>query len=57
MPIHRFDQQLSGKRYPCVQFVTRANPVFSEWHHRFYGASDSPATSLATSPRSHWPCG
>jgi hypothetical protein len=33
---HRFDQRLKGRRYPCVQFVTRTNPVFSEWHRRFY---------------------
>jgi hypothetical protein len=37
MRMHRFDQKLRGKRYPCVQFVTRTNPVFSEWHQRFYG--------------------
>jgi hypothetical protein len=37
MPLHRFEQRLKGKRYPCVQFVTRTNPVFSKWHARFYG--------------------
>jgi hypothetical protein len=37
MPMHRFDQELKGKRYPCVQFVTRTSPVLSEWHYRFYG--------------------
>jgi hypothetical protein len=36
MPLHRFEQRLKGKRYPCVQFVTRTNPVFSKWHRRFY---------------------
>jgi hypothetical protein len=36
MAPHRFDQRLRGKRYPCVQFVTRTNPVFSEWQSRFY---------------------
>lgn len=36
MAPHRFDQRLRGKRYPCVQFVTRTNPVFSGWHSRFY---------------------
>ena len=36
MAPHRFDQRLRDKRYPCVQFVTRTKPVFSEWHHRFY---------------------
>ena len=36
MPLHRFEQRLNGKRYPCVQFVTRTNPVFSKWHSRFY---------------------
>lgn len=36
MPLHRFDQRLHGRLYPCVQFVTRTNPVFSEWHSRFY---------------------
>lgn len=36
MQLHEFDQLLGGRRYPCVQFVTRTNPVFSEWHRRFY---------------------
>lgn len=36
MPLHHFDQRLNGRLYPCVQFVTRTHPVFSEWHHRFY---------------------
>lgn len=38
MPLHHFDQQLLGKRYPCVQFATRTNPLLSEWHARFYRA-------------------
>ena len=36
MPLHQFDQRLNGKLYPCVQFVTRTDPVFSEWRQRFY---------------------
>lgn len=36
MAPHRFDQRLRDKRYPCVQFVTRTNPVFSRWHRHFY---------------------
>jgi hypothetical protein len=36
MSPNRFDQRLKGRRYPCVQFVTRTNPVFTEWHSRFY---------------------
>jgi LAGLIDADG DNA endonuclease family len=36
MPLHEFDQRLGDRRYPCVQFVTRTAPVFSEWHSRFY---------------------
>lgn len=36
MPLHRFDQKLQGKKYPCIQFATRTNPVFSDWHGRFY---------------------
>ena|ERR671918_1273324 len=36
MRIHEFDQQLGGKRFPCVQFATRTHPIFSEWHSRFY---------------------
>jgi hypothetical protein len=36
MTPHRFDQQLNGRSYPCVQFVTRTNAVFLEWRERFY---------------------
>ncbi len=36
MPLHQFDQRLNGHFYPCVQFVTRTDPVFSEWRYRFY---------------------
>jgi hypothetical protein len=36
MPVHLFDQQLGGRAYPCAQFATRTNPVFSEWHGSFY---------------------
>ena len=36
MPLHEFDQRLGGKRFPCVQFASRTNPVFSRWHNRFY---------------------
>ena len=36
MPLHHFDQRLNGKLYPCVQFVTRTDPIFSEWRQRFY---------------------
>jgi recombination protein RecA len=36
MGLHEFDQRLSGKRYPCVQFVTRTSPVFTHWRRRFY---------------------
>lgn len=36
MPVYHFDQRLSGKGHPCAQFATRTNPVFSEWHSRFY---------------------
>jgi hypothetical protein len=36
MPLHHFDQRLNDRLYPCVQFVTRTYPVFSEWRHRFY---------------------
>jgi recombination protein RecA len=36
MPLHQFDQKLGGKNYPCVQFASRTNPIFSEWHSRFY---------------------
>jgi len=33
---HHFDQRLNGRNYPCVQFVTRTNAVFSAWRRRFY---------------------
>lgn len=36
MPLHHFDQRLNARLYPCVQFVTRTNRVFSEWRERFY---------------------
>ena len=36
MALHEFDQRLGGKRYPCVQFVTRTSPVFTSWRRRFY---------------------
>lgn len=36
MAPHHFDQRLNGRSYPCVQFVTRTNPVFSGWRQRFY---------------------
>ena len=36
MSLHRFDQRLGDHRYPCVQFVTRTSPLFSEWHGRLY---------------------
>jgi hypothetical protein len=36
MEPHRFDQRLGAGRYPCVQFATRTDPVFTEWHSRFY---------------------
>jgi len=36
MRLHEFDQRLGGRLYPCVQFATRTNPVFSDWHSRFY---------------------
>ena len=36
MALHEFDQRLGGKRYPCVQFVTRTHPVFTYWRRRFY---------------------
>src|SRR5919204_3878697 len=36
MPLHQFDQRLNGRLYPCVQFVTRTDPAFSEWRQRFY---------------------
>lgn len=46
MAPHSFDQILQGKRYPCVQFATRTNPLFSEWHFQFYreGRKVVPAT-------------
>jgi hypothetical protein len=39
MQLHEFDQRLSGKRYPCVQFVTRTHPGFTAWRRRFYVGS------------------
>ena len=36
MQLHVFDQRLNGRLYPCVQFVTRTNPVFGLWRERFY---------------------
>ena len=36
MQLHRFDQKLGGRRYPCIQFATRTSPIFSEWYGRFY---------------------
>jgi LAGLIDADG DNA endonuclease family len=36
MPLHEFEQRLNGRAYPCVQFVTRTDPVFSMWRQRFY---------------------
>jgi recombination protein RecA len=36
MRLHEFDQRFGGKRYPCVQFVTRTSPVFTHWRRRFY---------------------
>lgn len=36
MNLHRFEQRLGQRRYPCVQFATRTHPVFTEWHRRFY---------------------
>jgi hypothetical protein len=33
---HRFEQQLRGHGYPCVQFVTRTRAEFSAWRERFY---------------------
>ena len=36
MPPHRFEQQLRGRGYPCVQFVTRTRPEFQPWRERFY---------------------
>jgi hypothetical protein len=36
MAPHVFGQRLNGREYPCVQFATRTNPVFSQWQGRFY---------------------
>lgn len=36
MSPHVFGQRLGGREYPCVQFATRTNPVFTDWHTRFY---------------------
>lgn len=36
MPLHRFNQRLGNKEFPCVQFATRTSPLFSEWHAQFY---------------------
>ena len=36
MPLHEFDQRLNGRSFPCVQFASRTNAVFSEWYSRFY---------------------
>lgn len=36
MEPHRFDQQLGGRGYPCVQFVTRTRIEFTPWRERFY---------------------
>jgi LAGLIDADG DNA endonuclease family protein len=36
MPLHDFEQRLNGRGYPCAQFVTRTDPVFSMWRDRFY---------------------
>lgn len=36
MEPHFFDQRLGGKQYPCVQFVTKTNPIFDEWRSHFY---------------------
>lgn len=36
MEPHYFEQRLGDRRYPCVQFATRTDPVFSEWHRCFY---------------------
>lgn len=38
MALHEFDQRLGSKRHPCVQFVTRTSPVFTDWRRRFYPA-------------------
>lgn len=39
MPLHHFEQRLSDRSYPCVQFVTRTSPIFSIWRERFYRES------------------
>jgi recombination protein RecA len=36
MQPHYFDQELGGRRFPCGQFATRTNPLFTEWYSRFY---------------------
>ena len=36
MAPHVFDQRLNGRRYPCVQFVTRTQAAFAAWRERFY---------------------
>lgn len=36
MPLHRFDQRLGGKRFPCVQFATKTNPSFMKFYQDFY---------------------
>lgn len=36
MEVHEFDQRLRGRKYPCAQFATRTNPIFTEWYDRFY---------------------
>jgi LAGLIDADG DNA endonuclease family len=36
MNLHRFDQRLNGDSFPCLQFASRTNPIFSKWHSRFY---------------------
>ena len=36
MALHEFDQVLAGRRYPSVQFATRAHPELTVWHERFY---------------------
>ena len=36
MPLHHFDQRLNDRLYPCVQFVTRTNAIFTDWRQRFY---------------------
>lgn len=36
MAIHEFDQVLGDRKYPSLQFATRTNPLFTEWHSCFY---------------------